>query len=132
MYHVSSLHSKTCSSPYVVRKCISHLQVENSYKTVWIVTQHPVSLFQDQYQTLFRSRAVKHQLLSKLPIAQLPWTIGWCNLSNKTNLHSTHLTVCYFSPGDMGTIDIIILIQLFEQQCLSEQQFKTLLALLRV
>lgn len=100
-------------------------------ETVWIVIQHPASLFQDQLwlsNSLFRSRAVKHQ---PLPIVQLPWTIGWCNLTNKTNLHSTHLTGRYFSLGDMGPF---ILIKLFKQQHLSGQQskFKTLLALVHV
>lgn len=70
-------------------------------EAVWILKQHPVSLL-ILSNSLFSSGAVKHQQLNKLPIVQLPWTIGWCNLANKTNLHSAHLTERYFSSGDTG------------------------------
>ncbi len=120
-------------TPYVVWK---YLLVTGwkRVETVWIEIQHPASLFQDQLRlsnSLLRSRAVKHQQLNMLPIVQLPWTIGWCNLTNKTNLHSTHLTGRYFSLGHTGPF---ILIKLFKQQHLSGQQFnfKTIIALVHV
>lgn len=88
---LSSSHSKTCTL---------HMWCENVFLTYRNRNTEPseASLFQDQLRlsnSLFRSRAVKHQPLNTLPIVQLPWTIGWCNLTNKTNLHSTHLSLLF-------------------------------------